>query len=86
MRQLIVDLHGDWMRLDARIEALNQEIEEISCQEKSCQRLMTVPGIGPLISTATVAAIGTGEAFEAAGTLVPGWADTSPIQYGASRY
>src|SRR5499427_993946 len=27
------------------------------------KRLMTVPGIGPIISTATVAAIGTGEVF-----------------------
>jgi transposase len=80
MRQLIVDLHGDWMRLDARIEALNQEIEEISCQEKSCQRLMTVPGIGPLISTATVAAIGTGEAFER-GRDFGAWLGLIPRQF-----
>jgi hypothetical protein len=32
--------------------------------EPKCQRLMSVPGIGPLISTALVAAIGTGEAFD----------------------
>jgi transposase len=29
----------------------------------SAKRLMTVPGIGPIISTATVAAIGSGDAF-----------------------
>jgi transposase len=28
-----------------------------------CERLMTVPGIGPIISSAMVAAIGTGEVF-----------------------
>jgi transposase len=80
MRQLIDNLHGDWMRLDARIESLNQEIEEISCQEKSCQRLMTVPGIGPLISTATVAAIGTGEAFER-GRDFGAWLGLIPRQF-----
>src|SRR5581483_9243067 len=33
-------------------------------KEANCRRLMSVPGIGPLISTAVVAAIGTAEAFE----------------------
>src|SRR4029079_18282596 len=29
----------------------------------ACARLMSVPGVGPIISSAMVAAIGTGEAF-----------------------
>jgi hypothetical protein len=33
-------------------------------QDQGCERLMTVPGIGPIISSATVAAIGTGDAHE----------------------
>jgi hypothetical protein len=32
-------------------------------QDKGCERLMTVPGIGPIISSAMVAAIGTGDVF-----------------------
>jgi transposase len=32
-------------------------------QDKGCERLMTVPGIGPIISSAIVAAIGSGDAF-----------------------
>jgi transposase len=80
MRVLIEELHGDWLRLDARIDALNDEIEEISRQEKSCQKLMTIPGIGPLISTATVAAIGTGEAFER-GRDFGAWLGLVPRQY-----
>jgi transposase len=50
--------------LDERIEAVTGEIEELSRVEPKCQRLMSVPGIGPVISTGLVAAIGTGEAFE----------------------
>ena len=32
-------------------------------QDAGCERLMSVPGIGPIISSAMVAAIGTGDAF-----------------------
>src|SRR5262249_55362851 len=41
----------------------SSEIEALARQDKSCERLMTVPGIGPIISSAMVAAIGTGDAF-----------------------
>ena len=44
-----------------RIEAVTGEIEELSRVEPKCQRLMSVQGIGPLISTALVAAVGKGE-------------------------
>jgi Transposase IS116/IS110/IS902 family len=49
--------------LDARIEGLSGEIERLARQDKGCERLMTVPGIGPIISSAMMAAIGTGDAF-----------------------
>jgi len=64
MRGLIAGLYDDWIYLDERIETLAGEIEAIGDKEANCRRLMSVPGVGPLISTAVVAAIGTGEAFE----------------------
>src|SRR5438876_3046476 len=63
MLRVIEDLAGDWRRLDERIEGLSSEIEALARQDKGCELLMTVPGIGPIISSAMVAAIGTGEAF-----------------------
>jgi transposase len=63
MVRLIEDLAGDWRRLDERIEGLSSEIETIARHDAGCERLMSVPGIGPIISSAMVAAIGTGEAF-----------------------
>jgi transposase len=59
----IEDLAGDWRRLDERIEGLSAEIEAIAPHDAGCQRLMSVPGIGPIISSATVAAIGSGDTF-----------------------
>jgi len=64
MDRIIVGLYEDWLWLDERIESTTGEIELISKKEGNCQRLMTVPGIGPMISTAIVAAVGTGEAFD----------------------
>jgi transposase len=63
MVHLIEDLAGDWRRLDERIEGLSTEIADVVAQDPACERLMTVPGIGPIISSATVAAIGTGDVF-----------------------
>jgi len=57
----IEDLAGDWRRLDERVERLSDEIEALARKDAGCERLMSVPGIGPIISTATVAAIGTGD-------------------------
>jgi transposase len=63
MMRIIEDLAGDWRRLDERIEGLSAEITALAEQDMACKRLMTVPGIGPIISSATVAAIGNGAAF-----------------------
>jgi transposase len=63
MVHLIEDLAGDWRRLDERIEGLSTEIADLVAQDPACDRLMTVPGIGPIISSATVAAIGSGDVF-----------------------
>jgi transposase len=80
MNNLIVGLYEDWLRLDERIETITGEIEMISRCEENCQRLMSVPGIGPIISTAVVAAIGTGEAF-GRGRDFGAWLGLVPRQY-----
>ena len=63
MTQIIEDLASDWRRLDERIDRLSAEIEALARQDAGCERLMSVPGVGPIISSAMVAAIGGGEIF-----------------------
>ena len=63
MVHVIEELSGDWRRLDERIKGLSSEIETLAHQDTACERLITVPGIGPIISSAMVAAIGTGDVF-----------------------
>jgi transposase len=63
MVNLIAELVQDWRRLDERIAAVSAEIESLAEQDEGCRRVMTVPGVGPIISSAVVAAIGNGAGF-----------------------
>src|SRR5262249_4911552 len=63
MVNLIAELVQDWRRLHERIAAVSAEIEALAEQDAACQRVMTVPGVGPIISSAVVAAIGNGAGF-----------------------
>ena len=80
MVHLIEDLAGDWRRLDERIEGLSGEIDALARQDAGCERLMSVPGIGPIISSAMVAAIGAGDAFDK-GRDFAAWLGLVPKQF-----
>src|SRR6266446_568740 len=80
MVHLIEDLAGDWRRLDERIEGLSGEIAALARQDAGCERLMSVPGIGPIISSAMVAAIGAGDGF-AKGRDFAAWLGLVPKQF-----
>lgn len=80
MGRIIEDLAGDWRRLDERIEGLSSEIEAIARQDVGCERLTSVLGIGPIISSAMVAAIGAGDAFSK-GRDFAAWLGLVPWQF-----
>jgi transposase len=63
MARILEDLAADWRRLDERIDQLSSDSELPAHRDAGCERLMSVPGIGPVISSAMVAAIGTGDTF-----------------------
>jgi transposase len=52
MVQVISDLAEDWRRLDHRIDHLSNEITLLARQDTGCERLVSVPGIGSIISSA----------------------------------
>jgi transposase len=55
-------------------------VELIASSDAACQRLRQIPGIGPLIATAIVAAIGNGAAFSK-GREFAAWMGLVPKQY-----
>ena len=50
--------------LHRQIEESDKLIVRIASELEQCKCLMTVPGIGPITATATIAAIGNGAAFK----------------------
>ena len=63
MRNLLAMLWNEWKDLELQIGEMNDEVERIAASDSACIRLRQIPGIGPLVATAIVAAIGNGAAF-----------------------
>jgi transposase len=80
MMRMIEELALDWRRLDERIEGLSDEIDQLAKQDAGCERLMSIPGVGPIISSAMVAAIGSGDGF-AKGRDFAAWLGLVPRQF-----
>jgi transposase len=79
MQRIIGDTVDDWKYLDDRIEQVTDEIEALARTDVNCGQLMSVPGIGPIIASAMVAAIGNGAAF-AKGRDFAAWLGLVPKQ------
>jgi transposase len=63
MHHLLDQLWQEWKALASQIEVISRQIERIAEQDAACQRLQQIPGVGPLVATAMVAAVGNGSAF-----------------------
>ncbi|GJL73626.1 MAG: hypothetical protein NMNS01_28250 [Nitrosomonas sp.] len=63
-RELLVELYEEMVHLDERIATLEQKLRAISLQNKDCQRLLTIPGIGLLCAKVKVAAVSDINAFK----------------------
>jgi transposase len=73
MRNLVSLLWSEWKDLEQQTVAMNVEAEQIASSDPACQRLRQIPGIGPLVATAIVAALGNRAAFNKAGISPPDW-------------
>jgi transposase len=80
MRKLLDHLWQEWKHLNCDIDRASEEIDAIACQDAACQRLRQIPGVGPLVATATVAAIGNGAAFRK-GREFAAWLGLIPRQH-----
>ncbi len=80
MRNLLDHLWQEWKSLNSDIERVSEEIDAIAGEDAACQRLRQIPGVGPLVATATVAAIGNGAAFRK-GREFAAWLGLIPRQH-----
>jgi len=77
---LLDQIWQEWKHLENDITIISAEIERISKEDAACQCLRQIPGIGPLVSTATVATIGNGAAFSK-GRDFAAWLGLVPRQH-----
>jgi transposase len=80
LRSLLAHLWQEWKTLNSDIECVSDEIDAVAGQDAACQRLRQIPGVGPLVATATVAAIGNGAAFHR-GREFAAWLGLVPRQH-----
>ena len=80
IRNLIDLLWREWTMVEEQIEVLSLELEQISATDAGCTRIRQIPGIGPIVATAIVAAIGNGAAFRK-GRDFAAWLGLVPRQH-----
>ena len=60
---LLAQLKIEMDQLSARIDEMDALISRTVAENEACERLTSIPGIGPVIATALVSAIGNGSGF-----------------------
>jgi transposase len=74
--QVLVEQLRDTER---RIDELDAQLAEQAKRDETCRRLLTVPGIGPIVATALVATIGDAKTFTS-GRHLAAWLGLVPRQ------
>ncbi|MDY6947606.1 MAG: IS110 family transposase [Pseudomonadota bacterium] len=80
MRQLLAQLREHWSTIDVQVANYTREIELAARRDDNCQRLQSIPGIGPLGATALVAAVGNAAMFSK-GRDLSAWLGLVPRQH-----
>jgi transposase len=81
-RELIHELYQRLRTLDEQVGQYDQRIQQVFKQDERCQRLGQVEGIGPLIATAFLAAVGDASVFHN-GRQVAAWLGLVPKQHAS---
>jgi transposase len=77
---LVQRLREQWQALDDAIATATQELTSWAEASPLCQRVLTVPGVGPMIATAVVAAVGDARMF-GRGRDMAAWLGLVPRQF-----
>lgn len=61
---LLEEQHHRLSDLDEQINGIEKQLKAVAKQNEACQKLLEIPGVGPLIATAAVATMGEVSAFK----------------------
>ncbi len=73
-------LIAEFEALDKRIGEIDRKLVAICRADERCKRLATLPGVGPVIATALIAAVDDGRHFSS-GRALAAWIGLVPRQY-----
>ena len=79
-RELVMDAYETLVRMDERIAGLEAKIDTWARSAAQAQRLMSIPGIGPITATALLAAVGDVRTFRH-GRELAAWLGVVPRQH-----
>ena len=79
LRMLLMQLQDELRQLQSQIDEADARIAKAAREQEPCQRLMAIPGVGPLTATAVVASIGNGAEFRK-GRSFAAWLGLVPKQ------
>jgi transposase len=63
-QEMLWKLVEEFAALEAQLAYYQEKLDTLAATHPECQRLMTIPGIGPLTATALVAAVSDASAFK----------------------
>lgn len=78
--ELFAELLGQLEDVDARLAKLDARLVMLCRENDACRRLSELPGVGPVIATALVAAVDDGRHFRS-GRELAAWIGLVPRQY-----
>jgi len=81
-RALLDGLRQDLITLDERIDDMDKKIKTLANSNSDAKRLQQIPGIGPIIATALICAIGDGKQFKR-GRDMAAWLGLTPRQHSS---
>ena len=79
-RELFRQLYEELLALDQRLASYDEQLTAIGQAHPECQRLQTIPGIGPVTATALIAAIGDATQFKN-GRQLTAWLGLVPREH-----
>jgi len=80
LRVLLLQAYSEMRHLQSQIDEADAVIRRMASEDEACQRLVEVPGVGPVIATAMISAVGNGAAFKK-GRGFAAWLGLVPGQY-----
>lgn len=81
-RTLLDGLQNELIAADARVKALNAQLQRHAETDEQVQRIQQLDGIGPVVASALVAGIGDGRQFKS-GRDLSAWLGIVPRQHGS---